>query len=134
MDLFSESRLFNKLVQPGQPKIKLQNPSWHVKNHNWCIKQSGGKQLFTAPRFLVVVQMESIFRGSLDGPNTCEVSCTPAHILVCPSKVGGKLYAKEKSQEVAEIAVKHLKSGQTVDKVKSIVAPRQGMLRHSSLY
>ena len=54
--------------------------------------------------------------------------------FVCPSKVGGKLYAKEKSQEVAEIAVKHLKSGQTVDKVKSIVAPRQGMLRHSSLY
>ena len=45
-----------------------------------------------------------------------------------------QIHAKEKSQEVAEIAVKHLKSGQTVDKVKSIVAPRQGMLRHSSLY
>ena len=33
---------------PPVEELKLQNPSWHVKNQNWCIKKSGGKQLMTA--------------------------------------------------------------------------------------
>ena len=32
---------------PPVEELKLTNPSWHVKNHNWCIKKSGGKQLMT---------------------------------------------------------------------------------------
>ena len=40
-----------------------------------------------------------------------------------PSQVGGRIYPKEQSREVCDVAIKHLMAGDDVKKVKDIVVP-----------
>ena len=45
--LFCPGEAKGETAGPEDVPLKLQNPSWHTKNMNWCIKKSGGKQLLT---------------------------------------------------------------------------------------
>ena len=126
------------------------SPCWHKNNEHWTIKIRGGKQVMCAAwhqscrdspgLHILIALLQSMFdriNNFLFTKATFLIHQSSAFLmtifdfgcfvyLTCfgaAFKVGGKLYPKDKSEEIAGIAVSHLKMGEQIPDVKKIVVP-----------